>query len=109
MSIISEVSRTTFENVYKVIETVSVSWVVASGIANILEGQIAPSSSDGRGNKTDLITDPMTIRRLARKREKIVTLKEVMTQLVSKRSPKRWPMTLKRLQRFNAVQKLKTT
>ena len=49
MSILSEVSRTTFENVYKVIETVSVSWVVASGIANILEGQIASSSSDGRG------------------------------------------------------------
>ena len=51
LSIISEVSRTTFENVYKVIETVSVSWVVASGIANILEGQIAPSSSDGRGEQ----------------------------------------------------------
>ena len=51
LSILSEVSRTTFENVYKVIETVSVSWVVASGIENILEGQIAPSSSDGRGEQ----------------------------------------------------------
>ena len=49
LSVLSEVSRTTFENVYKVIEAVFVSWIVVSGIANILEGQIAPSSSDGRG------------------------------------------------------------
>ncbi|KAK8793052.1 hypothetical protein WA538_002563 [Blastocystis sp. DL] len=62
----SIVDRTTFENVYKWHRELQTYWKDKSRPVPVMVV----------GNKTDLITDPMTIRRLARKREKIVTLKE---------------------------------